>query len=233
MRFLEVSMIMNVLDAEGLPPWWCPLLGALSNAVERQSECQMTPSALTQSAALDQFLRANERRALRVLQLGTRNVEDALDLLQDAMLAFAKRYGMLPKFDCATARADEWPKLFHTVLHSKLNDFHRRNTVINRVRIFFGAKKTEQEDALSNVEDLALPSPDRLLSANQSRPIIERALRALPHRQRQAFLLRIWEGFDVAQTAQIMNCSDGSVKTHLFRALTSLRDSLQAWRFEE
>jgi RNA polymerase sigma-70 factor (ECF subfamily) len=56
--------------------------------------------------------------------------------------------------------------------------------------------------------------------------LIDNEVSELPARQREAFLLRYWEEFDVSETAALMGCSEGSVKTHCSRAVHALAKSL-------
>ena len=179
------------------------------------------PRADRASRTLEAFLRGVERRALRMAELSTGQREDALDLVQDAMLGFVRHYG--------DRDGAEWQPLFWRVLDSRLNDWHRRQRV--RGRWWFRPARTEDdEDPIVAVPDAREPGPLARLADAEATEALDGALRALPIRQRQAFLLRVWEGLDVADTATAMRCSEGSVKTHLFRALANLRDALEAHR---
>ena len=71
-----------------------------------------------------------------------------------------------------------------------------------------------------------------MLAGEQLTIEMTRALAALPARQREAFELRVWEGLDVERTAAAMGCSAGSVKTHLSRAMESLRARLEGFANE-
>ena len=173
-------------------------------------------------AALDAFLRQVERRALRIAELSCGQREDALDIVQDAMLSFARRYAGHPQ--------EEWPPLFHRVLDNRILDHHRRQTVRGRWMSWLSSRGEDDEsDPIAQVADAQEPGPLRRMADEAMLDTLQTALRALPHRQRQCFLLRIWEGLDVADTARAMDCSEGSVKTHLSRALARLREPLEPW----
>jgi RNA polymerase sigma-70 factor (ECF subfamily) len=176
--------------------------------------------SLDRTRALDQFLAGIERRAFRMAQIATGNEDEALDIVQDAMLKLVQKYGDRTEGD--------WGPLFHCILQSRIRDWYRRAKVRNRLREFFhrAQDEEEREDPLEQVRDRTAVAPDEDLKRKRACAELDVALRALPLRQQQAFLLRIWEELDVAQTAQVMGCSEGSVKTHLFRALQVLRKRL-------
>ena len=134
-------------------------------------------------------------------------------------------YKLVQKY--SARNPEEWGPLFQTILQSKINDWYRRNSVRNRFRVWFGFTTDDESiDPIQTMEDQAARTPERLVQTDRSIDELEKALRQLSHRQQQAFILRIWEGMDTAQTAQIMKCSEGSVKTHYSRALHSLREQL-------
>jgi RNA polymerase sigma-70 factor (ECF subfamily) len=185
----------------------------------------LAPSSATaaRQRALDNFLAGVERRALVMAELATRNREEALDLVQDAMLAFVASYGNKPQA--------EWPPLFHRVLQNRIRDWGRRNTVRSRWRVWLKGHDDEPEaDPLQQAADPAGRSPEEQTALDDAGDALLAAIETLPTRQQQAFLLRTWEGLDVAATARAMGCSTGSVKTHLSRAMSALRDKLQGHR---
>lgn len=169
---------------------------------------------------LDQFLKSVERRALRMAELATGNRDEALDLVQDAMFGFARHYAAKP--------AADWAPLFYRVLDSRLNDWHRRRNVRSRwLAVWTRNDDDDEHDEIAQAPDTNDPGPLLRLAGSEAAHALDAALGNLPLRQRQAFLLRVWEGFDVAATASTMRCSEGSVKTHLSRALAALRRALE------
>lgn len=172
---------------------------------------------------MDAFLRNAERRAYTTALVATRGRrEDALDIVQDAMTSMFASYASRPVV--------EWGALFHRVLHSRINDWHRRRTVRAKFFLpFFGSARDEDGAELPAPEavDESMPSPEEALDGAQRRERFMQALEALPLRQKQAFMLRAWEGLDTAQTAAAMDCSEGSVKTHFSRAMHALRAVLE------
>ena len=170
------------------------------------------------SALLDQFLKSVQNRAFRIAQIATRNPEDALDLVQEAMFKLVEKYAQRP--------AEEWTPLFYRILTSRINDWHRRNTVRNRHRSWLNNDEESNEDPVQTAEDQFGRQPDKDSEMDQGMSTLQIALEKLPQRQQQAFLLRAWEGLDVKQTAAAMSCAEGSVKTHYSRAIHFLREEL-------
>ena len=189
-------------------------------AVSWVSEQSTGTRALHQEEQLNRFLAEVERRALRIAEIGVRNRDDALDLVQDAMIKLARKYADRP-----TA---EWAPLFYRILQNGVRDWHRRQAVRNRVMVWFGRAGTDNEeyDPVAAAPDPIGRSPDEELQNSEAMDSLELAVHGLPARQREAFMLRTFEGLDVAGTAVAMGCSEGSVKTHYSRAIHSLRETL-------
>lgn len=175
---------------------------------------------------LEFFFLRQERRALQIARFSTRNSDDALDLVQEAMLRFVRRYSQR---DPA-----EWAPLFHRILQNVMVDWQRRRGVRDRFRGWLGQATdgTGETDAFAKVPDQVRPGPASQLIGDQAGEAINLALQQLPLRQRQAFLLRNWQGMSVAETAAAMGCGEGSVKTHLSRALAKLRELLVDYQQE-
>ena len=170
--------------------------------------------------ALNDFLASIELKAFKIAQAGLRNEDDALDAVQDAMLQLARAY--------ADRSAEEWKPLFYRILENRIRDMQRRRTVRGRVMAWLPFRKDPDEEEYDPIAEAPSPDPPPTakLEMDEAMVALEKALEALPGRQRQAFLLRNLEGLDVAQTAVAMGCSEGSVKTHYFRAVQALRARL-------
>ena len=175
---------------------------------------------MTTSRALDQFLSSVEKRAFKIAQLGLRNHDDALDAVQDAMMKLVQSYAARP--------AGEWRPLFYRILANCIRDMQRRRTVRGRIMAWLPMRDGDDDEEFDAIAQASSPDagPAKRLELDEAIGVLETAVGELPPRQQQAFLLRNFEGLDVNETASAMGCSEGSVKTHYFRALENLRAKL-------
>lgn len=173
---------------------------------------------LQKERQLGEFLAEVERRALRIAEIAVRDRDEALDIVQDAMIKLARNYSGRDK--------DEWPPLFYRILQNAVRDWHRRQAVRNRVMVWFQKAGPDDHDIIAAAPDPIGRSPDEELQNSEAMQDMESAVHELPTRQREAFMLRTFEGLDVAGTAKAMGCSQGSVKTHYSRAVHALREKL-------
>ena len=145
-------------------------------------------------------------------------------------MRLAEKYGDRP--------AAELPLLFQRILQNAIRDHFRRSKVRSFWTTLFSSLGPTGNDAdaadFDPLETLeAQPGSKQAESAedevNRARTMaaIETEIEKLPARQREAFLLRYWEDMDVAETAEVMGCSEGSVKTHCSRATHTLAAALK------
>jgi RNA polymerase sigma-70 factor, ECF subfamily len=176
-------------------------------------------TTLDQARALDRFLVDVERRAYRIARIAVRHDDDALDIVQDSMLQLARRYGQ--------RSSEEWRPLFFRILQNRIRDCLRRRKVRAKILAWL-PRRTDDPDGTDPYEAVpdAGPLPSQSLATDEAMRVLEKALADLPARQQEAFMLRIFEGLDVAETALAMSCAEGSVKTHYSRAVHTLRARL-------
>lgn len=165
---------------------------------------------------LDTFFAGVRGRAFRFAEVGLRSREDALDAVQDAMTRMLGYRDRPP---------EEWTSLFWAILRSRIIDIQRRRTF----RLGWMTSADDREGEGPEWADAA-PGPARTHDGREAWARLAEALRSLPRRQREAFSLRVLEELDVATTARVMGCSEGSVKTHLSRARAALQKQLEEFQ---
>ena len=176
---------------------------------------------------LSDFLKSVEKRAFKRSLFHVRDEEAALDIVQDSMMKLAEHYGDKP--------INELPMLFQRILSNCTLDWFRRqktrNALFSNMSDFEGPDDDGDFDLLEihNAQNGETEqSAEDHTNRKQTLALIEKEIQELPARQREAFLMRYWEEMDIAETAAAMGCSEGSVKTHCFRAIQTLSKVLKA-----
>lgn len=162
---------------------------------------------------MEAFLMSVEKKGYRIAQIAVGEHADALDILQDAMCKLVSYYSNKP--------AEQWKPLFYRILHNRINDWHRHNKL--KQMLFFW-KSEDSQDVEMPIESKVEPMLS--VAKEQLQQDVINVLTTLPVKQQQCFLFRAWEGMSVKETAMAMECSEGSIKTHYFRAVQKLKSAL-------
>jgi RNA polymerase sigma-70 factor (ECF subfamily) len=218
-----VELTIDSVTGAPLAPNGSPFKGRIS------AKRPNAPHRMATDKELSDFLETVERRAFKQAVYAVRKDESALDIVQDAMIKLAEKYGDKP--------AAELPLLFQRILQNTIHDYFRREKVRNTwVSLFSSlggsAEGHEDFDLLETYEaeegSQASESSEDKVGRDQILAAIDEEVQKLPARQREAFLMRYWQDMDVAETAAAMGCSEGSVKTHCSRATHALAHALRA-----
>ncbi len=210
--------------------------GRLPRSSTAARKLTVVDSGAPTSDSIEVFLVRVENRAYRIAQVALWDHELALDVVQDSMLRLVEHYREKPY--------SEWPALFFTILRNRINDARRQRRMrdsIGRIIPLFGRHPDTEVQEEIDLLELGLgvdenrqdSDPENLLNGQRIRQSIEAALRQLPQRQRQVFLLREGQELSVKETSLILGCSEGTVKQHHFRAMQKLRHLLaEVWNHD-
>ena len=182
---------------------------------------------LDENLSMDAFLKTVERRAFHMAKIATGDPDTALDIVQDSMYKLVEKY--------SDKSSIEWRPLFYRILNGKIIDQYRHKAVRDRLFPWRKTVNSDQGQSLSAIETARgrqSDQPDEMIMRAQRIKQLTKGVSALSSRQREAFMLRCWEGMSTNETAAAMRCSEGSVKTHYSRAMHALRDLLEDYRYD-
>lgn len=142
--------------------------------------------------------------------------EEAEDVAQEA---FLRLHRALPGFR-GESRVSTW--LYRTVTRLAIDQMRREKL---KRRLFFSRRDDDDLDPVELASD-PRDNPERDLNSKQAMRRLRRVLGSLSPRQRAIFTLRHYEGLPLREIADLLDLEEGTVKTHLHRAVTTLRSEL-------
>lgn len=175
------------------------------------------------TAAFDTLFTRYQKRTYRLVQRFISNREDALDLTQDA---FIRAYQGLGDFK---SQCQFYSWLYRITVNLCI-DFLRKKA---RSEVLLYDSDESGELPMANIPDPRSESPAKAVENKELRTHIRKAVRRLPPKQRQIFILRHWDGLSLKDIAAVVGRSDGTVKAHLLHAHRNLRKHLRPYLQED
>lgn len=174
--------------------------------------------------AMEELVRRYQDKAFAIVyHLCQGERQDAEDLTQEA---FLRAFGNLKTFR-GKSSFYTW---FYRILVNVCLDSRRRRSRWQRIISPWLPWKRQEGRTDVEVEDVeGRHDPVQELSHHQLSEDLEKAMKALPEKQRVAFQLKVLHGMSINEIAGVMGAAEGTVKSHLFRATHSLRQALKNW----
>ena len=160
------------------------------------------------------FLMYRDRIFSAAYRLCNFDREAALDLTQDV---FLKVWEKLPQFD---NRSDLYTWIYRIMLNLYFKE-RRRKWLYEKFLELFG--RSNEREVQSE------PSQLGYLEHQELRSALVNAMKRLSSKQELVFKLRMLDGMSFTQISEITGMAEGTVKTHLLRAIKALRKDLKEW----
>ncbi|MCB0259673.1 MAG: sigma-70 family RNA polymerase sigma factor [Calditrichae bacterium] len=171
--------------------------------------------------AFDQLVRLHDRQVLQMIRNIVGNLDDAYDVYQET---FIRAYHKLASFRFES-ELSTWLGRIAINLSISWRKRQRRRQWLTLEPV--------NNDAVygKNTEGDAQPDEgaEGLMMNRELRAEILREVNRLPEQQRTVFILKHFQGLKIREIADMMDCAEGTVKNHLFRATQKLQKSLTAY----
>lgn len=185
-------------------------------------------------------IRAHDRDALDALfgrcmqkafaiafRLCSGDAEKARDLTQEALL---KAVRSIDSFKGEASFSTWLYRIVYTTYLDGRKRFARWKEVFTPWRWARQRGEGDRDIPEDPPDSAAGADPLSVLQGTQLAGELEKALQALPEKQRIVFQFKVLEEMSIKEIAHVMNCAEGTVKSHLFRATRQLQTMLRDWQ---
>ena len=194
--------------------------GESPRATQREDELLVGEALRGESGSFDTLVKRYQSIVYAVTYRLVQNREDALDIAQDV---FVKAFRSLHMWQ-PTGAFKSW--LLRIATNMSIDHLRRRSRMPGFVETdALGRLGPEAVDERARIKE-----PSERVSDLELGSVIRTAVDRLPGRQRTVFILRHYQGLSLKEIAEIMKCTEGTIKTHLFRATGKLRNELDGVR---
>ena len=164
--------------------------------------------------AFESLVSLYDARVMGLIYNMLNNTEDARDIYQDV---FLKVYKSIHKF---RFQSEFYTWLYRIVVNTCINFRKRRSKRMNESIDNF-IETTDNNWKLVSSGDI--PNPEQNLLNKELDTKIQKSIELLSNKQKTVFILRHYQGHKLSEIAEIMNCSEGTVKNYMFRAVQKMK----------